>query len=137
MSGVSVPVYVYRRCAIVYSWLDPPSTFQAAAVDLHVQDRTRELRDFRVTLAQPMGSKNGVGRRTFTTSIVGAVEAFYSEVMQQLEAWRARAARSCGTSSLTPPASDSGRTCIHGPLIAGRQRGRAAAQEETTSGGHP
>jgi len=49
----------------------------------------KELRSFRVAVSTPLGSKRGRGRGSFIDSVLDAVDAFYSDVMQNLRAWSA------------------------------------------------
>lgn len=54
-----------------------------------VADPGKELRAFRVALADMVGTKRGRGRNSFIDSILSAVDAFYRDVMQNLKAWSA------------------------------------------------
>lgn len=54
-----------------------------------IADPTKELRMFRVAISTPMGPKRGRGRGSFIDSVGDAISSFYSEVMQNLKAWRA------------------------------------------------
>lgn len=54
-----------------------------------VLDPAKELRSFRIALGSPLGPKRGRGRGSFIDSVIGAVDDFYGEVMQQLKAWSA------------------------------------------------
>lgn len=54
-----------------------------------VQDPTKEIRSFRVTLTQPLGAKRGTGRGSFIDSVLDAVDTAYGEVGQRLKAWSA------------------------------------------------
>ncbi|GAB3412901.1 hypothetical protein [Flindersiella endophytica] len=56
---------------------------------LLVADAQKELRAFRVTLAVPAGTKRGRGRGSFIDSVLGAIDTFYGEVVQNLKAWSA------------------------------------------------
>lgn len=54
-----------------------------------VEDPTKEIRSFRVTLTQPLGSKRGTGRGSFIDSVLDAVDLAYGEVGQRLKVWSA------------------------------------------------
>jgi hypothetical protein len=54
-----------------------------------VADPTKELRSFQAALSVPMGTKRGRGRGSFIDSVMGGVNTFYAEVLQQLKAWSA------------------------------------------------
>lgn len=56
---------------------------------LLVREGGNELRVFRVTQSTSMGAKRGRGRASFIDSILGAVDGFYTDVMQNLKAWSA------------------------------------------------
>lgn len=49
----------------------------------------KELRVFRVAQFTSMGTKRGRGRGSFIDSVLGAVDGFYTDVMQNLKAWSA------------------------------------------------
>ncbi|MCW2693676.1 MAG: hypothetical protein JWM67_2280 [Mycobacterium sp.] len=55
-----------------------------------VSDPSKELRSFRVTLTVPMGTKRGLGRGAFITSVLEMADVFYGDVVQKLKAWSAR-----------------------------------------------
>lgn len=57
--------------------------------EILVPEAGREIRAFRISLSAPLGSKRGVGKGTFVTSVVDALEKFYEEVVQNLREWRA------------------------------------------------
>lgn len=46
-----------------------------------------ELRGYTLTLTQPLGTRRGVGRGGFITSIHGAIDSFYRDVMQGIRPW--------------------------------------------------
>jgi hypothetical protein len=54
---------------------------------LLVGDAKREPRTFRLTLAGPMGTKRGQGRGSFVTSVVELLDAFYTDVVEQMRPW--------------------------------------------------
>ncbi|WP_112105952.1 TerD family protein [Frankia sp. Ea1.12] len=56
--------------------------------EILVPEAGREVRAFRISLSAPLGSKRGVGKGTFVTSVVDALEKFYEEVVQNLREWR-------------------------------------------------
>jgi len=56
---------------------------------LLITDPKRDLRGFRVAMSAPMGVKRGRGRGGFIDSVLDLVDAFYSEVVQDLKAWSA------------------------------------------------
>lgn len=60
-----------------------------AEPSLLVTDPSKELRSFRVARVSAMGAKRGRGRGSFIDSLIDAVNAFYSEVLQYLKAWAA------------------------------------------------
>jgi hypothetical protein len=45
------------------------------------------LKGYALSLTQPLGTKRGIGRGGFITSIHGAVDAFYRDVMQSIRPW--------------------------------------------------
>jgi len=54
-----------------------------------IADPTRELRNFRVAMTMPLGAKRGRGRGAFIDSVLNGVDAFYSDVLQDLRPWSA------------------------------------------------
>lgn len=58
---------------------------------LLVQDPKREIRGFSIALSSPLGTKRGRGRNSAIDSVLDAVDAFYSDVLQHLKAWTAAA----------------------------------------------
>jgi hypothetical protein len=66
----------------------------------HVEDPSRileiggdDIRSFRLTISRPAGTMRGQGRGSFVESVLGAVDKFYSEVLQNLKPWSAPAPR--------------------------------------------
>lgn len=49
----------------------------------------KELRSFRLAMSSPMGAKRGRGRGSFIDSLLGAIDAFYGDVLQGLKVWSA------------------------------------------------
>lgn len=56
-----------------------------------VDDPKRDLRSFTVTLAMKAGTKRGVGRGGFVSSVLELVDEFYASVVQNLHGWSAPA----------------------------------------------
>ena len=54
-----------------------------------VADPTKELRSFRVTQSQTLGSKRLAGRGSFIDSVLNAVDTAYGDIGQVLKAWSA------------------------------------------------
>lgn len=54
-----------------------------------VLDPLKEMRNFRVALTVPMGTKRGRGRGSFIDSVMSAVDAFYEDTVQNIKAWAA------------------------------------------------
>ncbi|MFD0518072.1 hypothetical protein [Paractinoplanes durhamensis] len=52
-----------------------------------VGDPGKEIRSFRVAVTSPAGSKRGTGRGSFIDSVLGAVDDFYGQVIQNLKPW--------------------------------------------------
>ncbi len=52
-----------------------------------VSEWGRHIRAFRVSLSAPLGTKRGVGRGTFVTSVLDTLVRFYEEVVQNLREW--------------------------------------------------
>ncbi|MFG3601796.1 stress response protein [Micromonospora chersina] len=52
-----------------------------------ITDPTRELRSFRVARSTTAGTKRGTGRGAFIDSVVGAVDDFYEQIIQNLKPW--------------------------------------------------
>ena len=50
-------------------------------------DPAKELRTFRVAANSPAGTKRGIGRGSFIESVLGAVDDFYEQVIQNLKPW--------------------------------------------------
>ena len=57
-----------------------------------------DLKGYRLSLVMPLGTKRGVGRGGFITSIHTAIDTFYRDVMQGLRPWTPPAPK--------PPAHD-------------------------------
>jgi hypothetical protein len=69
-----------------------------------IADAGKDIRMFRVSLSAPLGTKRQIGRGTFITSVVEALEKFYEEVVQNLRDWR--------ESGDTPTTRDTGPAII-------------------------
>lgn len=54
-----------------------------------VLDPAKEMRGFRVAFTVPMGTKRGRGRGAFIDSLMGAVDTFYEDTVQNIKAWSA------------------------------------------------
>ena len=57
--------------------------------DVLVGDDKREIKQFRLVLSAPMGTKRGAGRGGFVSSVLDLVDAFYADVVQGLKPWAA------------------------------------------------
>ncbi|WP_261576238.1 TerD family protein [Frankia gtarii] len=56
--------------------------------EIMISDSTREIRAFRISLSAPLGTKRGVGKGTFVSSVTETLEKFYEEVVQNLREWQ-------------------------------------------------
>ncbi len=56
---------------------------------LLVADPSKDLRSFRIAATGAMGTKRSLGRGSFIESVVGAIDGFYVEVVQNLKPWSA------------------------------------------------
>lgn len=56
---------------------------------LLVGDTKREIRQFRLALSAPMGTKRGQGRGGFVAAVLGLIDGFYEQVVQRLKPWAA------------------------------------------------
>ena len=54
---------------------------------LLIGDPSKELRTFRVAANSPAGTKRGTGRGSFVDSVLGAIDSFYEQVIQNLKPW--------------------------------------------------
>jgi hypothetical protein len=52
-------------------------------------DPSKEIRSFRVAANSTLGAKRGRGRGTFIDSVLGGIDAFYADILQDLKAWSA------------------------------------------------
>ncbi|AGL19467.1 hypothetical protein [Actinoplanes sp. N902-109] len=52
-----------------------------------IGDASKELRAFRVAQSTPAGTKRGAGRGAFIDSLLGAIDEFYEQVLQNLKPW--------------------------------------------------
>lgn len=52
-------------------------------------DPTRELRAFRISASRAVGTKRGRGRGSFIDAVLGGIDDFYREVLENLRAWSA------------------------------------------------
>ncbi|MCK9924759.1 TerD family protein [Frankia sp. AgPm24] len=59
--------------------------------EIMISDSARDIRAFRGSLSAPLGTKRGVGKGTFVTSVVETLERFYEEVVQNLREWQGSA----------------------------------------------
>jgi hypothetical protein len=59
------------------------------SADLLIQDPTKDLKNFRIIRATPLGTKRGATRGSFVASVTEAVDEFYENVVQYLKAWSA------------------------------------------------
>lgn len=57
--------------------------------DVLVGDDKREIKQFRLILSAPMGTKRGAGRGGFVASVLDLVDGFYADVVQGLKPWAA------------------------------------------------
>ena len=58
-----------------------------------VPDKPKEIRGFRLSLTRDMGLNRAAGRNSFIDSVVGTTKTYYREVLQNLTAWKPRAAK--------------------------------------------
>ena len=49
----------------------------------------KEIKQFRLVLTAPMGTKRGAGRGGFVGSVLNLVDTFYEEVVQGIKPWAA------------------------------------------------
>ncbi|WP_203433700.1 hypothetical protein [Jiangella asiatica] len=97
-----------------------------------VADPAKELRSFRVAKSSPMGLKRGRGRGTFIDAVLGAVDAFYGEVMQHLKAWSAAPPR------LRPePEPGDHRPHVPAALVSTALSSQDGAQTQPSNGDGP
>ncbi len=70
-----------------------------------------DIRAFTITMSRSAGSKRGQGRGSFVESVLGAVDKFYGEVLQNLKPWVAAAPKTQdGEPQVVVPSTDvSGR----------------------------
>lgn len=54
-----------------------------------VVDASKDLRTFRVATSTTLGTKRGRGRGAFIDSVLGAVDAFYADILCSVRAWSA------------------------------------------------
>lgn len=59
------------------------------APKIAIDDPTREVRAFTVSLSANAGTKRGKGRASFVASVLETVETFYAEVAQHIKPWTA------------------------------------------------
>jgi hypothetical protein len=52
-----------------------------------VGEQNREIRSFRVAVTSSAGTKRGTGRGSFIDSVLGAIDDFYEQVIQNLKPW--------------------------------------------------
>ncbi len=52
-----------------------------------VEDPAHELRSFTISMSSNAGTARGQGRGSFVDSVLGAVDKFYSEVVQHIKPW--------------------------------------------------
>ena len=57
-----------------------------------IPDKSREIRGFRLSLTRDMGLNRSAGRNSFIDSVVGTTKLYYREILQNLAAWKPRAA---------------------------------------------
>ena len=69
-----------------------------------IPDKSREIRGFRLSLTRDMGLNRSAGRNSFIESVVGTTKTYYREVLQNITAWKPRAAKLRPTGS--PVAED-------------------------------
>ncbi|WP_240942864.1 stress response protein [Planosporangium thailandense] len=58
-----------------------------------IGDTAKELRSFRIAMTYPAGTKRGTGRGSFIDSLLGAIDDFYAQVIQNLKPWMPAAPR--------------------------------------------
>ena len=52
-----------------------------------IDDPSREVRAFTISLSANAGTKRGKGRGSFVASVLNSVETFYAEVAQHIKPW--------------------------------------------------
>jgi hypothetical protein len=52
-----------------------------------IDDPSREVRAFTISLSANAGTKRGKGRGSFVASVLNGVESFYAEVAQHIKPW--------------------------------------------------
>lgn len=62
--------------------------------NLLVDDHKREIRSFQLVHSAPMGAKRGQGRGSFITSVLNALDDFYTGTAEKLKPWAPVAPRS-------------------------------------------
>jgi hypothetical protein len=67
-----------------------------------IADPAKELRSFRIALSYPTGTKRGTGRGAFIDSLLGAIDDFYMQVIQNLKPWMPAAPRLRSPDELKP-----------------------------------
>ena len=98
---------------------------------LLIADPRKEPRRFKIALTQPLGAKRGRGRGSFIDSVLGAIDVFYAEVMQNLRAWSAAPPRLREPAELKPPPAlaSAGLSSQDGAeLAAGDDQGASQSQ---------
>ncbi|HTZ45805.1 MAG TPA: hypothetical protein VMB79_18230 [Jatrophihabitans sp.] len=78
------------------AWARTPGPCRAlsevrAKPDLLIDDPKKELKGFSVRLSAVAGTKRGQGRGSFVGSVLGLVDNFYEQVVQQIKPWTAPA----------------------------------------------
>ena len=58
--------------------------------ELLYPEKGKEVRHFEISLTRDMGVKRATGRGSFINSVISTTKLFYSEVLQNLTAWKAR-----------------------------------------------
>ncbi len=58
-----------------------------------IEDKTRDIKAFTLTLSAPAGTKRGQGRGSFVGSVLDLCDTFYAQVVQTLRPWAPTAPR--------------------------------------------
>lgn len=110
--------------------LEDPSRILEPGVD--------DIRAFALTISRPAGTKRGQGRGSLVESVLGAVDKFYGEVLQNLRGWAARPPRTKDEETLAlVPTSESPDSPGDQPVTTTALVPIGMSEEEPTRGDRP
>jgi hypothetical protein len=82
-----------------------------------LDDGVDDIRAFTITMSRQAGTKRGQGQGSFVESVLGSVDRFYGEVVQNLKSWSAPAPKTRDEEpQVVVPTGDSSESSRNSPI---------------------